>query len=306
MGLEPGPRARVGLWASLVAATATLGAGLYQEISVRGLILTAIATSAGALALRKVGGPLAARWGARAVPMGIVPWGVLVDPEGMSGAPEDTPRVLRWGAIQSVHVEMLYGRDQGTPTTLWSLVTIEAQGTRLGGRANGAVPLDRLLAHLEAYAGEQSHRIALDIDGETATDALEPEFEPLLAAARGWVDTAPASSRLALPPGGYRSAAAHAATPATTNILRGILRDRVPRPVDPRAFAAVIAAELRATELVDDLVALVQSPQPVIAAVAKVAAKKLGVATARAGALEEVAPFLMGQDAERLRQWGEE
>ena len=173
VGLEPGPRARVGLWASLLGATATLGAGLYHGVTARGLILTAIATAAGALALRRVGGPPAGTWGATAVSMAIVPWGILVDPDGRSSAGSrrghvaGLARVLRWAAIQSVRVEMLYGRDEGTPTTLWSVGTVQARGAHLAGRANGAVQLDRLLVHLEAYAREQAHRIALDLDGET-------------------------------------------------------------------------------------------------------------------------------------------
>jgi hypothetical protein len=50
-------------------------------------------------------------------------------------------------------------------------------------------------------------------------------------------------------------------------------------------------------------VALVQSPHPIIAAVAKAAAKKLGAATAKTGALDEVAPFLSERDCEVLSAW---
>lgn len=310
VGLEPGPRARVGLWASLLGATATLGAGLYHGVTVRGLILTAIATTAGALALRRVGGPPAGTWGATAVPMAIVPWGILVDPDGRAGSRRaqdpGQARVLRWAAIQSVRVEMLYGRDEGTPTTLWSVVTVQARGAHLAGRANGAVPLDRLLVHLEAYAHEQAHRIALDLDGEMPGEGpLEPEVEPLLGAAREWVTSARASATLDLPPAGYRSASARVASPRAIEVLGAVLRDRTPRDVDPRAFAAVVAAELGAGELVEDLVELVQSPHPMIAGVAKVAARRLGAATARVGSLDEVAPFLMEKDVEQLRAWGD-
>ncbi len=308
VGLESGPPARLGLWASLLGASATLGAGLYHGATVRGLLLTAIATVTGAIALRRFGGPAAGRWGALVVPMGIVPWGVLVDPDGGGGAPaqvQRAPRVLRWAAIQNVHVEMIYGTDQGTPTTLWSVVTVHAQGERLAGRARGAVSLDRLLAHLEAYAREQAHEIALDLEGDAAGEGpLEPEVEPLLTAARAWITTATAAGRLDLPAAGYRNASSRVASARAVEVLGAVLRDRTPRKVDPRAFAAVIAAELGAHELVEDLVSLVQSPHPVIAGVAKAAAKKLGVATARAGALDEVAPFLMERDLEHLREWG--
>ena len=87
-------------------------------------------------------------------------------------------------------------------------------------------------------------------------------------------------------------------------MLRAVLRDRTERLVDPRPFAAVVAAEIHAVPLADELVALVQSPHPVVAAVAKVAASKLGVSIARVGALDEVEPFLLPRDVEALAAWG--
>jgi hypothetical protein len=157
---------------------------------------------------------------------------------------------------------------------------------------------------VQAYARESAHATALDLAGATPGEGpLEPEFEPLLAAARAFLGSAPASSRLGLPPGGYRSAGLVAASPGAVDELRSILRDRTEKPCDPRVFAAVLAAELRATELAEDLLALVQSPHPLLAAVAKVAATKLGVPSARAGAVDEVAPFLMPNDVDALVSW---
>ena len=48
---------------------------------------------------------------------------------------------------------------------------------------------------------------------------------------------------------------------------------------------------------------LVQSPHPVVAAVAKGAAQKLGVEPARVGAITEVAPFLHDLDVDALGLW---
>jgi hypothetical protein len=299
VGLDAGPRSRIGVWASAAVGAATLTAGLWHGATPRGVVLTALAAVTGMLAFRRVGAPeLTKRWGGQPVPMGIVPWGILVDPE-------HHPRVLRWAAVARVHVEMLHGRDQGTPTTLSSVVTVETEkGETLIGRASGAVSLDRLMAHLEFYAREQAHAVALDLDGDEAGEGpLEPDVEPLLSAARAWLGSAHAVTRLDLPPTGYRSAGARAASERTIVVLREVLRDRRERATDPRAFAAACAAELHATELAEDLVPLVQSPHPVVAAVAKVAARRLGVATARVGALDEVAPFLMEQDVEALRGW---
>ena len=41
VGLDPGPRSRIGLWASATLGAATLGAGLLHGITLRGVVLTA-------------------------------------------------------------------------------------------------------------------------------------------------------------------------------------------------------------------------------------------------------------------------
>ena len=86
-------------------------------------------------------------------------------------------------------------------------------------------------------------------------------------------------------------------------MLKSVISNRVPRSPDPRALAAILAAELGAKPLAADLVTLVQSPHPVVAAVAKAAAHKLGVAGAKVGAVSEVAPFLHELDVDALSAW---
>jgi hypothetical protein len=86
-------------------------------------------------------------------------------------------------------------------------------------------------------------------------------------------------------------------------VLRRILRDRTPKPSDPRAFAAVVAAELHATELVPELVALAQCPHPLIAAVARQAARRLGAPRSKTGTLDELSPFLFESDRIGLEAW---
>jgi len=164
--------------------------------------------------------------------------------------------------------------------------------------------LERLLVHLDEYASEASHRIALDLDGSRSGEGpSEPDAELVLASARAYAVTAGASARLDLPHAGYRARDGGAASARATRELVAILGNRAVREIDPRPFAAVLAAELRAGGVVDALVDLVQSPLPLLAAVAKVAATKLGVARARVGTLEEVEPFLLRRDAEALAAW---
>jgi hypothetical protein len=99
------------------------------------------------------------------------------------------------------------------------------------------------------------------------------------------------------------SASVNAASPRAIDVLRRVLRDRTSKSADPRAYAAVIAAELKAVDLAPELVTLTQCPHPIVAAVAKQAARKLGVARARTGTLDEIAPFLHDGDRARLDAW---
>jgi hypothetical protein len=300
VGLVPRGPSRAGFFAGMLGGLATAGIVLGQSLGERPLALGALAAGTAAYVWARARAKERASARARREPtsIAIVPWGVLVEDDVQ-------PRVLRWAAVRGVRVETRYGRDTATSTALSSFVTIETERETFVGRTYGAAPIERLLAHLEAYACEQTHAIALDLDGGRSGEGpLEPDCEVLISAARDYLGSSPGSSRLELPACGYRSTML-AATDRSVQELRRVLRDREPHLIDPRPFAAVIAAELRARELVDDLLALVQSPHPLVAAVAKQAARKLGASTAKAGTLDEVAPFLLDDDARSLAAWAE-
>lgn len=282
VGLEPVTMPRPFAFATAFG----LGAGVTLAMSGldmrEALVAGAAASLLSAFALRGGAKDVVVTGGTR---MAIVPWGVLVHRE-------DAPRILRWAAVR--HVEVAASR-------LMSRVVIQTDHERFIGGARGGVGLERLVAHLDAYASEQATPIALDLDGaERALPAWMPACEMLLAAAADYLETKGAFERLGLDPAGYRRIGAHAPSEHAVVLLRGILRDRTPKQADPRAFAAVLAAALHAEELVPELVALAQCPQPVVAAVARQAAKKLGASRQRAGTLEEVAPFLFDSDKTRL------
>ena len=93
------------------------------------------------------------------------------------------------------------------------------------------------------------------------------------------------------------------ATDKALAVLSSVLRSREPRDADPRAFAAAVAAELHATELLPDLLSLVQCPHPLVAAIAKKGALKLGASNQRVGGLDEVRPFLRDDDATQILAW---
>jgi len=281
VGLEPIVTRRIGLAAAAIGlvalaplAVSHLGEGV------------AIGTAALALAgwvslVNRRHAPLAG-----STRMGIVPWGVLVEEE-------DGPRILRWAGVRRIDVTS-------------RRVVVETAHDRFVGESVALVRLERLVEHLDAYAAEQSTPLALDLEGTDearALEAHEPCCEALLEAARGWLESASASTDLDLPPSGYRRASARAPSRRAVDELRRVLRDRTPKTADPRAFAAAIAAELNAVDVAPELVALVQCPHPIVAAVAKQAARKLGVARAKTGTLDEVAPFLHERDRATLDAW---
>ena len=295
MGLEPVPTHQLRAFAVALAlgASVTLASSGFDPA--HAFVAGGIASAVASIALESLtrGSSPPPRGSVR---MAIVPWGVLVHAD-------DAPRILRWAAVKRVDV-VTARLNAPWSGALASRVIVETERERFVGATSGCVPLDGLATHLHAYAREQAAPVALDLDGAEQADVLEPECEALFVAARAWLETASASVRLELPPAGYRRVAAPAATPHAVKVLREILRDRTPKGADPRAFAAVIAAELRANELVSDLVALTQCPHPLVAAVARQAAHKLGAPRAQTGTLEEVAPFLFEGDRARLDAWG--
>jgi len=272
--------------AVMTAATASGAPG-------KGLLFATLAAGASIVALRS----LSASRASNPVVMAIVPWGVLLDEES-------APHVLYWSAVKSVHVATRHGRDAGVATTLFSEVTVQTERKTFTGRTSGAAPLDRLLAYLPDYAEEQARPIAYDLDGDLSGEGpTEAHCEPLLGSVRAYLSSAEGTERLGLPPLGYRSETAMVATDKALTVLSSVLRSREPRDADPRAFAAAVAAELHATELLPDLVSLVQCPHPLVAAIAKKGALKLGASNQRVGALDEVRPFLRDDDATQIAAW---
>jgi hypothetical protein len=297
VGLEPitAPRLGVAVTALGVGVGVTLAAGSVS--AGHAALAGAVASLLAAFTLRGSRRGAVTNGSAR---MAIVPWGVLVEID-------DTPRILRWAAVRSIDIEMSRARRLLVVPAVSSRVAIATDRDRFVGTAVGTVSLEQLVQHVEAYASEQATPIALDLDGERgerdSVEVVEPGCEMLIAAARDWLETAAAMVQLGLEPAGYRKAASRGATPRALEVLRRVLRDRAPREVDNRAFAAVVAAELGAKALVPDLVALAQCPHVLVAAVARLAARKLGAPRAKTGTLDELAPFLFDADRERLEVW---
>ncbi len=278
-------------------AGAFLWSGGHHPLEGGALLLGAV-LAAGGLSLDGIARWRRGRLGAREAAMAIVPWGVLVDPDSEM-------RVLRWPGIHRITVEVAHTMRGGTPAALASVVTVDTGRELLAGCAVGAVGLEDLTVNLQAYAEDAARPVALDLDGlEGAGDgATEPVVSELLARATDLCTTGRGAMALGLPPGGYRSMASTTAGPETLELLRSILDGSPTFPADARPRASIVAVLLGARELVPDLLRLVSAPHPVVAAVAKAAALRLGAPQSRAGAGDEVAAFLFEDDHDRLERW---
>ncbi len=298
VGLEPGPSPAAVKAISTGAGAAVFGAG----IAVGGVDAASLGVSSalGAFTWWTTARRMQPRQPA-ATPrsMAIVPWGVLVHGE-------EQARVLRWAAVQGIDVDFVHEMDHATPTTRWSIVTVDTGGERYGGRVPGTASLERLQVHLESYASEASSTVALDVDGRVAADevGLQPVFEQVLAEARRLLHTGEIAERLTMVASGYRQAPAP--TPQTVAELRLLLQGSMDTTADPRPLAAVIAAELEATDLLSDTAKLATSPHPLVAAVSRAAALKLGGNVRQIGAVTEVSEFLPERDLEQIETWQHE
>ena len=233
--------------------------------------------------------------------MAILPWGVVVHSRR-------EPRVLRWGAIHGVRVHYIHGMDGGTPLVHWSVVTIETRDGVLEGRAPGCVTLDRLEAHLPSYSEEGGRPVALDVDGtpSSASD-MDPLFPRLLGGVRKLLRAPARVPELSLSMPGYRSAARPEIGVVGRQVLeRWLSGIDQPSGADRRPLACVLAAELGAHQLLDQVLRLLSSPHPFVAAVARAAALRLGADIRRVGTLEELADFVEPSELSPLEIWSEQ
>lgn len=300
--LMPGPSS-----AALAAALGTIGLGAFGTAILGNghhPFFFAFALTGGTLgALTLLRSEDRRHKGTREVSMAIVPWGVLVEPD-------TDPRVLRWPAIRKIGVEVSHAMHGGTPSIISSFVTVQTDRELLGGRTPGPAGLEGLTVNLDAYAEEAARPVAVDLGGfdPSVDSATEPVVAELLRHAEELCATSRGAAELDLPTGSYRTIASAKAAPETIALLRRILSSGVDAapPADPRPLAAIVAARLGATDLVPDLLRLVSSPHPVVAALAKAAAIRLGAPRNRAGAIDEVASFLFEEDYERIVRWVED
>jgi len=294
----PGPSFRAVTIAAGLVSASSLGLVLGPETAaasfVSGSLPLGIAVAGGAACA--VG--LMRQWqrqrlqvGAREVSMAIVPWGIVVDPGG-------EPRILRWPAVRGIEVEVRHSSSGGTPTIVSSLVTVRTDFDVLSGHAAGSVGLESLSVNFPAYAEEAGRVLSIDLEGmEPVGDGdLFAGVGILLQKAEEFCCSSGGGAYLALLPGGYRRRSARAYSPETIFLLSRALRGDVAGEADPRVMAAILAGILGAREVLPELLRLSGSPHPVVAAMARASALRLGAVPAKVGSLEEVAEFLYAED----------
>jgi hypothetical protein len=297
--LKPAPtrRAVFTMAAAAGLSTACFGVLLSAGAELPALALAVLAGAVTAWMVARLLGPTLPTLASDAAPLAIVPWGVLVHSEPM-------PRMLRWAAVRSIKVDFVHEMDHATPSTRWSLVTICTDRETLGGRAPGQISLERLEAYFPRYAEEAARPAALDLDGNSPLDEwLQPNFELLLAEARRLLNSGELTDRFGLLPRSYREPRPGRPSPEAVERLEEVLRGPPESAADPRPLAALIAAELGASELMGPLGDLVTSPHPLLAAIARASSLRLGADVKRVGAVEELRDFVAARELEQIESW---
>jgi hypothetical protein len=228
-----------------------------------------------------------------AVPMAVVPWGIVIEPHGAA-------KPVPWSAIRSVERQYIE-RGQDRPGR--NILTIDVGEARLQGSGEEDVWHRLLPIVWRDYAREARRPVASSLDGTgSLSDGAAATFKELCERARNLLESREGAEVLTLPYADYRTARKRTAGPETKAVLRAALRSTGDAP-DPAPLAAALAVELGVTDLLPDLLELVMSPSPFVAAVCKGAALRLGAAPFLPGMVREVAPFLGEGELSAIERW---
>jgi hypothetical protein len=239
-----------------------------------------------------------------------VPWGIVIDPDG-------DPTPVPWSRMRHVSFTLtqpdrnrllassFYGierdrRDDAPARALLVFETdvgaVQAAGEDGEWIAELRSLVPRVAKAAERWpAGDLYGTAFLEVNDLPVSLALFRHAEAILASADG-------RASLGLPEqGDYRTTHSRVAGPETLDVLRRALWKG--EGLDPGPLAAVLAAELGIAELLPDLLRLILSPSPLLAAVAKASAMRLGASLVVAGSFDEVERFLPADVMAELRSW---
>lgn len=297
--LDPGPGKRPWIVCGVTGGFG-MGATVAGAFILGAPLLALLAPIVGAVAgavTSIVAGPLEPLRNLHAAAVDIVPWGIVIDPDGK-------PEPIPWSGVRSIRYTVVSQETwQGEGSSKTAVLTFAVGSRRIqamGEEGEWVLTVCQLHKRL-ARAAER--RPAADIAGTEGLD-LGGLSAPLALASRAEaiLDSADGRATLGLQSGGYRTAASTVAGEETRGALRAALFDGA-APFDPGPLACLLAARLGVGSLLPDVLQLVLSPSPLVAATARAAAVRLGASLMSAGSLGEVRHFLPAAELADLRAW---
>jgi hypothetical protein len=176
-----------------------------------------------------------------------------------------------------------------------------------GRRYVGETAYDHGLASLGVdfarYAEESRRPIALGLEADSSSvDPSAPgAFAEVRENARRFLAVGEGRAFRSIQLASYRDRQSGVSEEARHALRRAI--ECHPERCDPGPYAAVLAVELGHAAAVGSLVAHILSPNPLVAAVFKAAARRLGASPMQSGKIDEVRPFVSEAALGELEAW---
>lgn len=209
-------------------------------------------------------------------------------------------------AVGWAHVDALkyrqVRRGSDEPEVLVSELDVELRDVVWRGQCPLNPSLDVLVAVYPLFATEARREIALGFSPTAPSERTRPGlFDLLLRYAREWLASPEGVEETQVVTSHYRTQE-RALRPAFLTELELALV-AAPIAADRGPFAAIVAAELRVTTMLDHLSMLTASPQSFLAAIATGAALRLGESPIRVGKVEHVEPYIDADTARAIAAW---
>lgn len=281
-----------------------LGAGaVFAGAVATGTLLLALAAPVAALIAGGVAafsaGPLEPWKNLRALPVSIVPWGLLLDSDRVA-----TP--VPWKDVRSIRYSLVkHDRREDGDARKMAIVLFEIGDQRIQASGEEGEWLASVCELYKKLALAAESPPSGDIAGAAPLDAAGlPVSLALIRRATAILDSADGRASLGLASGGYRTSGSRIAGPETREVLLRALRDGQTR-FDAGPLACVLAAELGIDSLVGEILNLILSPSPLLSAAARASAVRLGASLMSAGSLAELRHFAHSSDLHELKAWME-
>lgn len=294
----PGKKPWIAAGVSGVLGTAaTIGGAVSSGQIELALLSPFIGGFLGAIAALSTG-PIEPLKNLHAVPVGIVPWGLILDPNR-------APEPVAWSQIEAIRHSFVSRdrRDDSQARKLAIVTFVLRDERRIQASAEEGDWLVFLTELYEKLAAAAAAPPAGDIEGKTQLQTGDlPVTLALLRRADDLLESAEGRNALSLETGGYRTTSIRAAGEETRRTLLAAMLNGEAR-FDPGPLAVILAAKLHATPLLSRVLELILSPSPLLAAVSRAAAVNLGASLMTAGSLDETRQFVADEERAELASW---